>query len=601
MMRYSLFCRSSLYPFGGVRQLFIESENSRSRDGSRKGGQEMNANVDNAEGLDFLGETTQADALGKIERAYDSEPWWYDIRGFFVLTFAYRCSLTSIIRFFNRNISNNHLEGAIGSGTMFDMILRWRAFRRQRTGRIVGFDYAEPMLAGARKRFAGRSGLRLIHADVARLPFENDMFDSANVANAVHSFPDVDAAFTELHRVLKPGARLAMNVLLHPTGPAILRKIANRINDWGMKKGILETPYERADIEARIRKAGFDVVEAIEAGNTLNVVARKPFAGKTEGRGIESSSKEERGDQAAMFSYDEAFSRNIGWVTPDEQQSLRGKRVAIAGMGGVGGLHLVTLARLGVGAFNLADFDTFSLVNFNRQVGATMSTLDQPKLEVMARTVRDINPDVKLGLFSNGISKDNMDEFFKDVDVFIDGLDYFAFEIRELAYRRCSELGIPAITVGPIGIGAAMLNFLPGRMTFEQYFRLAGQTKEEKALRFLAGLTPAALQRTYLADPSRVRLGSGAGPSMPMACMICAGVAATEALKLMLNRGKVLAAPHAMQFDAYRNKVVRTWRPGGNRNPLQRLLMAFIRYRLCAAAPRSAGPVTGQQPEPVAT
>jgi tRNA A37 threonylcarbamoyladenosine dehydratase len=48
------------------------------------------------------------------------------------------------------------------------------------------------------------------------------------------------------------------------------------------------------------------------------------------------------------FSYEQAFSRNIGWVTPAEQQVLRGKRVAIAGGGGVGGVHLLTLARLGV-------------------------------------------------------------------------------------------------------------------------------------------------------------------------------------------------------------------------------------------------------------
>ena len=46
------------------------------------------------------------------------------------------------------------------------------------------------------------------------------------------------------------------------------------------------------------------------------------------------------------FDYDTAFSRNLGWVTEAEQGLLRGKRVAIAGMGGVGGVHLLTLARL---------------------------------------------------------------------------------------------------------------------------------------------------------------------------------------------------------------------------------------------------------------
>ena len=74
------------------------------------------------------------------------------------------------------------------------------------------------------------------------------------------------------------------------------------------------------------------------------------------------------------FDYNTAFSRNIGWVTEAEQDALRHKKVAIAGLGGVGGSHLLTLARLGVGAFSIADFDTFDVVNFNRQAGAMVST-----------------------------------------------------------------------------------------------------------------------------------------------------------------------------------------------------------------------------------
>lgn len=94
----------------------------------------------------------------------------------------------------------------------------------------------------------------------------------------------------------------------------------------------------------------------------------------------------------ASFAYDVAFDRNIGWVTAEEQQALRRKRIAIAGMGGVGGVHLLTLARMGIGAFNISDLDTFELPNFNRQAGATLSSLDRPKVEVMAEMARDINP-----------------------------------------------------------------------------------------------------------------------------------------------------------------------------------------------------------------
>ncbi len=58
------------------------------------------------------------------------------------------------------------------------------------------------------------------------------------------------------------------------------------------------------------------------------------------------------------FDYDIAFERNLGWLTRPEQQALRRKLVAIAGLGGVGGLHLLTLARQGIGRFHIAEFDT---------------------------------------------------------------------------------------------------------------------------------------------------------------------------------------------------------------------------------------------------
>jgi hypothetical protein len=75
-----------------------------------------------------------------------------------------------------------------------------------------------------------------------------------------------------------------------------------------------------------------------------------------------------------------------------------------------------------------------------------------------------------------------------------------------------------------------------------------------------------------------------------MACQLCAGVAATEALKIMLGRGNVAAAPVGLQFDAYRGKLKRTWRPWGNRNPLQRIAIAIARRQLKAMTQPPAPP-----------
>jgi molybdopterin/thiamine biosynthesis adenylyltransferase len=279
------------------------------------------------------------------------------------------------------------------------------------------------------------------------------------------------------------------------------------------------------------------------------------------------------------FSYQQAFARNIGWVTQAEQSILQGKRIAIAGMGGVGGVHLLTLARLGVGTFHIADFDTFDIANFNRQVGATMSTLGQPKVEVLANMARDINPQLHITRFPGGVNDHNMAAFLEGVDLYVDGLDFFAFGARQATFAACARLRIPAVTAAPLGMGTAVLTFMPGKMTFEEYFGWGDLPDEEKALRFLIGLAPAGLHGGYLVDPSAINLKERRGPSTIMGCELCAGAAATEALKILLNRGPILAAPHGYHFDAYRNKLVRTWRPGGNRHPLQRLAMMLVKRR----------------------
>jgi len=271
------------------------------------------------------------------------------------------------------------------------------------------------------------------------------------------------------------------------------------------------------------------------------------------------------------FDYNEAFSRNIGWITEQEQSTLQSKRIAIAGMGGVGGAHLITLTRLGIGNFNIADFDKFELGNFNRQVGASIPHIDQPKSETMATLARNINPELDIKRFDQGIDEENLDEFLKDVDLYIDGLDFFVLDIRRKVFARCYELGIPAITAAPLGMGTALLTFMPGKMSFEEYFKLEGHSPMDQQIRFLIGLSPAFLHQSYLVDKSRVDFVAQKGPSTPMACELCAGATATEALKILLKRGKVQCAPWGYQFDAFKSKFKKTWRPWGNDNYIQKI------------------------------
>ncbi len=212
----------------------------------------------------------------EIAEAYSSEPWWYDIRGFFILTFAYNSTIGTQLRFFGPHFGPEHLEVACGTGTLLHMLLRWRRWKKLPPTHVSAIDYAPSMLAGARTRFAGNAQVAVQHADAAELPFPDNSFDTANIANSIHCFPTVDGALRDILRVLKPGGTLAANVLLYPRGPAPLRWIAGKINDWGIRKGILYSPFLREVVEQKLRDAGYQVASEFTSGNTWNVIARKP-------------------------------------------------------------------------------------------------------------------------------------------------------------------------------------------------------------------------------------------------------------------------------------------------------------------------------------
>ncbi|MDP5130115.1 MAG: ThiF family adenylyltransferase, partial [Paraglaciecola sp.] len=292
-----------------------------------------------------------------------------------------------------------------------------------------------------------------------------------------------------------------------------------------------------------------------------------------------------------MFDYNTAFSRNIGWVTEDEQKKLQQARVAIGGLGGVGGDHAIVCARLGIGNFNISDLDDYDVPNFNRQAGASMLTLGKPKSEVMLETLSNINPTANIKNFPLGINDENLEEFLEGVDIYIDSLDIFALDIRRKVFQRCYEKNIPCITAAPMGMGTSMLCFMPGKMSFEEYFcmvdaandateREKEQTFHDNIIRFVIGVSPSVQQRHYLVDKKSVNFLNKKVPSTCMGISLAAGVLCTNVLKILLNRGAVVTAPHGIHFDAYRNKLIKTWRPFGNRNPLQHIMFYIVKRLL---------------------
>ena len=121
-----------------------------------------------------------------------------------------------------------------------------------------------------------------------------------------------------------------------------------------------------------------------------------------------------------------------------------GARVAVFGVGGVGGYVCEALARAGVVALDLFDHDTVSLSNINRQIIALHSTVGRKKVEVMAERIADINPDCRVGVYPIFYLPENADEIdLSRYDYIVDAIDTVSAKI-ELAVRA-HALGVPII------------------------------------------------------------------------------------------------------------------------------------------------------------
>ena len=276
----------------------------------------------------------------------------------------------------------------------------------------------------------------------------------------------------------------------------------------------------------------------------------------------------------------EAFARNIGIFSPAEQLELQAATVAIPGMGGVGGSHLATLARLGIGGFHLADFDTFELANTNRQYGARCSTRGKSKIEVMTLEALDINPYLEIKTFPEGLHRNNVEQFLDGVDVVVDSLDFFAIDIRRKVMSEARRRGIPAITAGPIGFTSALLVFTADSMPFDEYFDFCDELgTEECILRFQLGLAPKlGYLRQFL--PGSIRHDRRAGPSLGLACALCAAAASSEVARVVLKKSGVRPAPHYTQYDLLNQKIYRGYIPYGNKNPMQKLKRSIVQRLL---------------------
>jgi molybdopterin/thiamine biosynthesis adenylyltransferase len=142
------------------------------------------------------------------------------------------------------------------------------------------------------------------------------------------------------------------------------------------------------------------------------------------------------------FDYAVFTTRNFGFVTEAEQAALRAGRVFVAGVGGMGGACLASLARAGVGRLGIADIDVFEVSNLNRQVFANLDTVGREKAAASAEAVRRINPEVELEVMGGDWVR-RLDDIAVRYPVIVNGCDDVAATVQ--LYRIARQAGVSVI------------------------------------------------------------------------------------------------------------------------------------------------------------
>lgn len=126
-------------------------------------------------------------------------------------------------------------------------------------------------------------------------------------------------------------------------------------------------------------------------------------------------------------------------------EKLKNSRVAVFGIGGVGGYVCEALVRSGIGAFDLIDYDTIAVSNLNRQIIATRDTIGRSKTEVMKERMKAINPEVTVNTYDTFFLPENQDSFpFEAYDYVVDAVDTVTAKIALVV--KAKETDVPIIS-----------------------------------------------------------------------------------------------------------------------------------------------------------
>ncbi len=200
------------------------------------------------------------------------------------------------------------------------------------------------------------------------------------------------------------------------------------------------------------------------------------------------------------------YIRNVGTLGLEGQLRLLNSKVAVFGLGGLGGLVVELLARLGVGKLVMVDGDIFSEDNLNRQILSAPQYIGMGKVEVAAQRVIAINPATELYPFQIMAKEDDMKGLIEDCDVVVDALDNIPsrFDLQ----RACASRKLPLVHGAIAGFIGQVMTIFPGDLGIEMIY----QGASERGIEIATGnpaTTPAMVASLQVQEVVKIITGIG--------------------------------------------------------------------------------------------
>lgn len=218
------------------------------------------------------------------------------------------------------------------------------------------------------------------------------------------------------------------------------------------------------------------------------------------------------------------YERNIPAITEEEQKKIFGTRIAIIGLGGLGGYLAEMAARLGFGGITVCDGDTFDETNLNRQLLSSEGNLGSLKSEAAKAWIESINPAAQVKMHCRPFDEENAEEILAECDIVLDALD--SVRSRLILENECEKRSIPIVHGAISGWMAQAAVAQPGHSLLHKIYAGSKDDGEQENAAQQFGESAAQPETESAAQKSTIV----ATPAF------CASVQMSEAVKLALGR-----------------------------------------------------------------